>query len=841
VGTRPPIQMHVTALLTAVAASILTQADPPTAPGSDRWSAVADGSPAPVFSGIFPHLASFNTSGECGVGAVVPFGGRLYWVTYPPHAPDGSDDLLHATDVGLEHAVWDGSVGGTHAARLVHRESRQLFLGPYVIGSDGAVRVVTPARMRGRLTAAARHLVTPSESVYIATMEEGLYEVDVETLEVTRLFADTHDRDAEPKADLPGYHGKGLASGQGVVAYANNGEYGRAALERPDVASGVLAEWSGDGPWRVVWRGQSTDVTGPGGIEGNARPDADPLWSIGWDHRSLVLHLRSARAPEGQDPWRRFRLPKASHAYDGAHGWNTEWPRIRDIGEEDLLMTMHGTLWRFPRGFDLGATGGIAPRSTLLKVVGDFAAWNGLVVLGCDDAARSEFLNTRRAKGEIAGPAESQSNLWFVSPDRLDALGPAIGRGGVFVGDEVEAGEWSDPFLFDGYDHRAVHLVHDADEPVRFRFEVDGGDGAWAEAGAPVEVPADGYRFHAFDPSLRGAWVRVAADRPCRATVWFEMRDRDGRGDECGAAFAALARAGESALGGLLRAGDRSRGLQLLATRSTEAGASATAYHELAPDLELAPAPAEGPERGAAWMQQNVAWPRGVVRIEGESALYVDDSGGRWRLPIGNPAFLEDPSLVDAQRAAREVTTERDLFQCAGTFFELPARNACGFARVRPIATHPCFVEDYASWRGLLALTGIAPERSARDPHVVMSEDATAAVWLGAVDDLWALGKPRGRVDPWSGAAVEPDVPSDPCLVAGYDAKTLHLSHDATEPVAFEVEFDVTGSGTWVTWATYDVPSGEEREVEFPAAFAAYWARVSVDRACSASATFEYR
>jgi hypothetical protein len=31
--------------------------------------------------------------------------------------------------------------------------------------------------------------------------------------------------------------------------------------------------------------------------------------------------------------WSAYRLPKASHSYDGAHGWNTEWPRIREIGD----------------------------------------------------------------------------------------------------------------------------------------------------------------------------------------------------------------------------------------------------------------------------------------------------------------------------------------------------------------------------------------------------------------------------------------------------------------------------------------------------------------------------
>ncbi len=98
-----------------------------------------------------------------------------------------------------------------------------------------------------------------------------------------------------------------------------------------------------------------------------------------------------------QGEWSTYRLPKCSHSYDGAHGWNTEWPRIRDIGETDLLMTMHGMFWKFPRGFKPGQIAGIQPRSSYLKVVGDFCRWQDRIVLGCDDTAKSEFLNTNVA------------------------------------------------------------------------------------------------------------------------------------------------------------------------------------------------------------------------------------------------------------------------------------------------------------------------------------------------------------------------------------------------------------------------------------------------------------
>jgi len=48
-----------------------------------------------VVSGVYPHLAMFNDEGECGTGAVVPWAGRLWVVTYAPHKPRGSSDKLY--------------------------------------------------------------------------------------------------------------------------------------------------------------------------------------------------------------------------------------------------------------------------------------------------------------------------------------------------------------------------------------------------------------------------------------------------------------------------------------------------------------------------------------------------------------------------------------------------------------------------------------------------------------------------------------------------------------------------------------------------------------------------
>ena len=46
-------------------------------------------------SGIYPALANFNNEGECGTGALVPWAGRLWVITYGPHMPFGSSDKIN--------------------------------------------------------------------------------------------------------------------------------------------------------------------------------------------------------------------------------------------------------------------------------------------------------------------------------------------------------------------------------------------------------------------------------------------------------------------------------------------------------------------------------------------------------------------------------------------------------------------------------------------------------------------------------------------------------------------------------------------------------------------------
>ena len=769
-------------------------------------------------SGIHPQLAMFNDNGECGTGAVVPWQGKLWVVTYAPHMPKGSDDKLYSVTPDLTQTIHPESIGGTPANRMIHRESDQLFIGPYAVDAASKVRAIPYTEMFGRPTGTARHLTDPAGKVVTATMEEGVYEIDGKSLAVKELWGDEDNDASGRKSGLPGYHGKGFYSGQGVYVYANNGERGTDAKTKPETPSGVLAEWDGKADkWTVIRRNQFTEVTGPGGIYGSASPATDPIWAVGWDHRSLLLGVRMPEIG-----WTFYRLPKGSHSYDGAHGWNTEWPRIREIGEKDFLMTMHGTFWKFPPTFTPKNSSGIAPRSNYLKVIGDFAEWNGKIVMGCDDTAKSEFLNKRKAKGKVPAP-QSQSNLWFIEKSQLDTFGPAIGRGAVWVDEPVKKGAPSDAYLFSGYQRRALHLSHSAGEKVTFRIETDrAGNGEWTPI-AEVDVPSSGYLFVPFAESQAGTWVRVTSTADLeKASAVFTYHDPDTRTTEADPLFAGIAKPGEAHTKGFVHALGANGTLAFEAHSDT---GTPIGTYELGADLKFG---LFGPITTGL-----VRIPGNILTVDAASVLYTDDKGKRWRLPKGDPGLDNH-----VYRVCREVATERDLFNAHGTFYELPAENAGGFAKVRPVATHNRLVHDYCSYRGLFVVSGIATAAPENNPHIIRSADGKAALWAGAIDDIWKLGKPVGKGGPWQDSAVKKDTPSDPYLMTAYDRKTLTLTAD--KAVTLTAEIDLTGEGRWVTYQTFAVKPGAETTHTFPAEFQAYWIRFTASGACTATAQLFY-
>lgn len=788
----------------------------------------------PMYGGVYPHLAYYNNEGECGTGAVVPWQGKLWVITYGPHLPFGSSDKLYEIDDTLGIKVRPESVGGTPADRMIHRESNQLIIGPYFIDKDCNVRALSYRDAQGRYTGVARHLTDPANKVYIATMEEGFYEVDVNTLKHKELYPDANtgvhnDTGVNPENNLlPGAHGKGLYSGQGVLVFSNNGEAIPEALEKFNIPSGCLAEWDGKN-WKVVRRNQFTEVTGPGGIYGNPSPATDPIYALGWDYKSVLLGVRE------NGGWSFYRLPKASNSYDGAHGWNTEWPRIREVGTQSdpfMLMTMHGMFWKFPQRFGKNNDKGIMPLSAYLKVIGDFTRWNDRLVFGCDDSAQKEFLNKRRIKGDIAGPGQSNSNLWFLDPGQVSELGPTNATGSVWLNEDIKSGEASDPFLFGPWAKRCAWIRNDGKETVVFQFVAKGADGK-DKVLKTVTVPASDSRFAEFSATDKGEWIRVVVDKDTKGSVVFSFASKETRTEEMSPIFAGLSKIGEKhESDGLMLCLSQNRRKLGVAANTTDG----SAYYDLDGDMMLQ---RRDSMEKASYIRKNVAIRSEGMEITPGSVLITDDKGRRWHLPLGARAFTE-PTRQDAMRVCREVSTERDLLNLHGTFYELPAENADGFAKVRPIASHNLGINDYASYRGMLLMSGCNAD-NADNPRIVTSDDGKLSLWAGVIDDLWKLGKPTGNGGPWVDRHVSAGEYSEPYLIGFYDRRTLNLSHKSDHKVKFTVEADPTGEGDWMHYADFEVNPDDSFIYKFPDSFQARWIRFKTDTPCVATTWLEYR
>jgi hypothetical protein len=707
-------------------------------------------------SGVYPHLG-VNGSDECGIGVLAPFAGKLWFNWYG----SGGGGELYSVDEQLKLTAHLRGVPGL-GDRMIHPESDQLFIAGCVVNKQGVARKLTGTQFR--CTAAARHLTDPANKIYIYGMEGHLAEVDVHTGQGTVLFR-------VQEKGVTGAHGKGGYTGQGRLVVANNGGRG-----------GGLAEWDGQ-KWTLLEEKQFTDVTSPGGIRGAARAD-DPLWTVGWDARSVILKVCD------QGKWHDYRLPKASYTHDAGHGWYTEWPRIRETTPGKYMLDHHGMFYDFPANFRPGRTAGLRPLATHLRMVSDWCLWKDKLVMAHDDASKlaSEGLCQ-----------QSQSNLWFGDPAEVaTAFGKPAGWGGPWIQDKVIAGQPSDPMLLAGFEKRMVHLANHSAAEVTFTLELDiAGDGQWTNF-RDFKVPATGYVPYIFPADCRGEWVRLRTDKDCTATAYFHFSNSGWPGTP--ALFRSLASGAEPRCEGLVidrRSSDR---LDFF----TPAG-----HYEMNPRMEMTPGAATRPA---------VLTPTPVKR--------------------GELLFPEADAPVAGGREVRAAITERSLANLNGTFYEVP--HVGGLRRTRPVATHAKAISDYACWRGLLVLAGTRSDAKP-DGHCFPSADGKTSLWFGKIDDLWQMGKPRGAGGPWRKSAVTAGRPSAPFLMTGYDRKTLELSHDAKSEVTFTVEVDFLAAGNyWGTYATLKVPAGQTLRHEFPDGYSAHWVRLRTDANCNATAWFTY-
>jgi len=782
----------------------------------------------PSFSGIYPHIATTNSDNECGMGAVVPWQGDLWYITYSDHYPKGSDDKLYQLSPEMTVVTRPESVGGTPANRMIHKESNQLIIGSHFVDANKNVRTISPTIMQGRMTANARHLTDPANRVYFVTMEEGIYDVNVSDLSFTTLHPDVNTPGTTRM--VPGAHMKGAYVGQNRLMIANNGYEGTF----PNADGGVLSEWKGaaDGDpmfstsWHTVDLNKYTEITSKGGIYG-ANSQTDPIWSLGWDKKSVLLSVC-----DNGGQWTRYRLPKASYSHDANHGWYTEWPRIRDIGfdNDTYLMHMHGMFYRFPASFSNTKTAGIRPFSSFLKMVVDYADWNGKIALACDDA-------TKFANGICP---RDQSNITFIKRDSLENYaGQPYGFGGVWINETVNADVPSEPMLINGFQNRIIHIAQNTGKNVNFKLQADiMGNNNWTDL-ATVEVPSTGYTNYILPKSLNAQWLRIVSDtKVTSASAYFYMSNpvRTPETDLTKSVPTIQQRTGLNS--GVIRPmADKTMKLEYAADIIDDAGVKTTAYYQLDGDLnfvQVSNPTAETTLRGTYAPSKDFS-------IDNASVLITATiNKQQYRLPFGDAEF-SNPTVSGNIRGIREVVTERSLINVHGTIYELPRDDAGsgGFPKIRPITTHNKQIFDYCSWRGLLVMSGNFNAATA-DSHYKKTADGKAGLWLGSVDDLFKMGTPKGIGSTWKDAPVTANTPSLPYLMQGYANKSVVLSHNSAQAVIFNLDVDYLAGGTYVTAFKVTVQPGETKLFQFPEGFNAQWVRTAVNVSCTATATFYY-
>jgi len=758
-------------------------------------------------SGVYPHLTTYTHArldGMQSYAGINPNRGQREC---------GIGALVYVIDKKLEMEIFQGSVGGTPACRMVHQESEQLFIGHYAIDKQGDIRVIPIEKMPGRMTAVARHLNDPANKVYYYDMEGAVYEVDVHTLEPTLLY----------KNPLPGWHGKGAYTSQGLLVLANNGEhYGSfeptehwkvdtAGVYGPE-NYGVLASYDGK-DFKIIERRQYTDVTTRHGV--NAVPnDKSPLWSMGWDKRSVRLKVLD----NGQ--WYTYLMPKATTNNDPSHGWFTEWPRIREIHDGNFLMDMHGMFFDFPSTFSYANSKGIKPIGSHLRYIPDFVYWNGSLVLATDE--------TSIQGNPLAGQA--QSNLWFGSYEDLKEWGPASGYGSVWVEDEVMADEPSLPYLFNGFANRMVHLVNHGDEAVDIKIEFDKeGNNQWSLF-RKITLPSDGYDYVIFNKDIQAQWIRLTSNKNTRLTATFHYTDDKLHNPEEGHnLFAGLARndyKGDVSHSKLYSNHDNFN-LTVHQGQIVEGRFVAGKEYELDKYALTY-------EAGLKDSTSLKALDEVILWSEDEASVVLNTGEGRLRLPKGKGMYYPR-----ASRNVREVQSERELANIHGTFYELPlfrVGQEALYSMMRPVATHNRQITDFNTWNGLLVMSGVRMDAKS-NPNIVKEKDV--ALWIGGIDDIWKFGKPVGEGGVWKNTRVEAGKMSDRYLMTGYDKKTLELIADKDAEI--ELYLHTTHyTDRVVPFKTFQLKAGVKTRFEFPEGFSAHWAQLKADTDCVATAWFIY-
>ena len=160
------------------------------------------------------------------------------------------------------------------------------------------------------------------------------------------------------------------------------------------------------------------------------------------------------------------------------------------------------------------------------------------------------------------------------------------------------------------------------------------------------------------------------------------------------------------------------------------------------------------------------------------------------------------------------------------------------YPMMRPVATHNRQISDFATWNGLLILSGIQEDAS-HSQHILKGNPGDPSLWIGSVDDLWKFGKPVGEGGVWKDTPVKAGLRSDKFLMTGYDKKTIELTADQDVDITLYVDIAHYLEGS-APYKTFSLKAGETIQHTFPEGFSAHWVSAEASKDCKATVWFKY-
>lgn len=436
-------------------------------------------------NGIFPQNAIYVNhqagQSECGIGAMIPWAGKLWYTSYGAKATEDNGSALYSLDMDMKQERFRGSVSGTYFNRFILDASGQVNIGPYLIDANGCVRVI-PGLVKYDIASSFRHLTDFDHLFYVLTIDGLLLEVNIDTLDVKQLFDLKNELDFDDPSEC---HMTAGVSAQGKIFVASNSYTEKDYLgER---AAGRLAEYDGK-HWTIIERKPFHELV--------ARWNwGETVFAAGWDRLSAILKVYA----EGK--WTTYRLPKGSMNFENSSAAKNV--RIKEVETEGYLMDHFGIFYDLcPVAWE-GKVFGIRPVSAHLKKIQDFCSYRGMLVLSGDQMSA-----TGENSCKVSDP---QTNLLFMKTDDIWGFGKPTGFGSCWLKQSVADSEASAPYLMTGFDKKMLQIRNDGDEAAVVQLQVDfTGLQEW-QTYQTFTIPARENVVYPFDYGFSCHWVRLKA------------------------------------------------------------------------------------------------------------------------------------------------------------------------------------------------------------------------------------------------------------------------------------------------------------------------------------------